>query len=104
MEKPWHREECSAVRSVLRECCGRRAELKLVPLRYTPLANNNDGKEVATTASTCNADDGGGSKACSQLALLNTFIAIAGIYYEQGAHSGGDGMDSLFSVVSSQTR
>ena len=35
-----------------------------------------------------------------QLTLLNTLIAIAGIYFEQAAFAGGmkSGMDSLFSV------
>lgn len=39
------------------------------------------------------------AKAWEQLALLNTLIAITGIYYEQGAIAAGDGMDSLFSVA-----
>jgi len=28
--------------------------------------------------------------------MLNTLIAITGIYYEQGSKAGGDGMDLLF--------
>jgi hypothetical protein len=37
-------------------------------------------------------------KAWEQLALLNTLIAITGIYYEQGSMAGGDGMQALFTV------
>eukprot|EP00956_Cyclotella_meneghiniana_P004628 scaffold5712_cov51-Cyclotella_meneghiniana.AAC.1 len=32
------------------------------------------------------------------LALLNTLIAITGLYYEQGSMVGGDGMLALFSM------
>ena len=45
----------------------------------------------------------GDAKAWEQLALLNTLIAVTGIYYEQGASSGGDGIDSLFKVAPSKT-
>eukprot|EP00581_Thalassiosira_minuscula_P014926 CAMPEP_0183730484 /NCGR_PEP_ID=MMETSP0737-20130205/32983_1 /TAXON_ID=385413 /ORGANISM="Thalassiosira miniscula, Strain CCMP1093" /LENGTH=510 /DNA_ID=CAMNT_0025962999 /DNA_START=9 /DNA_END=1541 /DNA_ORIENTATION=+ len=89
MEKPWHREECCAVRSVLRECCRRRWELKLPP----PATNSADEEEVECS---------NGGAAWEQLALLNTLIAITGIYYEQGAVSGGDGIDALFTVVAKE--
>ena len=38
------------------------------------------------------------SKTWELLALLNTLIAITGLYYEQGSMVGGDGMLALFSV------
>ena len=44
------------------------------------------------------ANEVGKSEAGEQLANLNTLIAITGIYYEQGAFAGGDGIDTLFSV------
>ncbi|KAL9186707.1 hypothetical protein ACHAXT_005945 [Thalassiosira profunda] len=80
MEKPWHREECSAVRRVLRECCERRWSLKLP----------DEGRDGSI---------GEESKAWEQLAHLNALIAITGIYYEQGSFAGGDGMESLFGVA-----
>lgn len=95
MEKPWHREECCAVRGVLRECCARR--------RGLALPEGADGKSTADADGSVGASaiDGGGSKAREQLAILNTLIAVTGIYYEQGSFAGGDGMDSLFSVAKS---
>jgi hypothetical protein len=83
MEKPLHREECVGVREVLRECCRRRWELEL-------------------PAGEGGGDDDDSKRAREQLALLNTLIAIAGVYFEQGARSasgpgGGDCLDSLFS-------
>ena len=56
----------------------------------------NDGKDSTRTNDSGDDKD---FKAYEQLALLNTLIAITGIYYEQGAHAGGDGMVSLFSVL-----
>mmetsp|Transcript_37607 Transcript_37607/g.80229 ORF Transcript_37607/g.80229 Transcript_37607/m.80229 type:complete len:555 (-) Transcript_37607:285-1949(-) len=91
MEKPWHREECCAARSVLRECCERRRGLVLTG-DDAPLPSHC-GERVNETPTE------GDPKAWEQLALLNTLIAITGIYYEQGAFAGGDGMDSLFTVV-----
>ena len=84
MEKPLHREECVGVRGVLRECCRRRWELEL------------------PTGEEKGRDDDDSKRAREQLALLNTLIAITGVYFEQGARSasgpgGGDGLDSLFS-------
>ena len=38
------------------------------------------------------------------LALLNTLIAITGLYYEQGSMVGGDGMLALFSVPKNNTK
>lgn len=80
MDKPWHRDECCAVRRVLRECCSRRWELSLPTEGEGSTTEEND-------------------KIWEQLALLNTIIAITGIYYEQGSKAcGGDGMDLLFSA------
>ena len=94
MEKPWHREECCAVRSVLRECCARRYELFLPPA--SPIsASASGGKTDDKPHPAANEVE---SEAWEQLAHLNTLIAITGIYYEQGAIAGGDGMDSLFDV------
>ena len=76
MGKPWHRDECCVVRKVLRECCSRRWELSL--------PKDDDSSSQKT------------DKKWEQLALLNTLIAITGIYYEQGSKAGGDGMDLLF--------
>ena len=98
MEKPWHREECSAVRRLLRECCTRRWELTLPKedskIELTDVSMNalldND------TVGVVKHD--GDSNAWGQLALLNTLIAVTGLYYEQGSMAGGDGMDALFSV------
>ncbi|KAL7437223.1 hypothetical protein ACHAXH_005507 [Discostella pseudostelligera] len=85
LEKPLHREECAAVRSVLRECCERRWKLVL------PSSEDVEGNE----------------EEWEQLTLLNTLIAITGIYFEQAAFAGSgrvsstgkNGMDSLFSVA-----
>lgn len=91
MEKPWHREECCGVRKVLRECCDRRWRLVL------PCVTGNDKREEAAAAATVN--NAKAATSCwEELALLNTLIAITGIYYEQGSHASGDGYDSLFSV------
>ena len=79
MDKPWHRDECCAVRKVLRECCSRRWELSL------PEAEEEGGTSTEEN-----------ERKWEQLALLNTLIAITGIYYEQGSTAGGDGMDLLF--------
>lgn len=81
MDKPWHRDECCAVRKVLRECCSRRWDLTL-PQEGERSSEENERK-------------------WEQLALLNTLIAITGIYYEQGSTSGGDGMDLLFKTSTS---
>lgn len=77
MDKPWHRDECCAVRRVLRECCSRRWELTLPQEGESPTKEESDRK-------------------WEQLAMLNTLIAITGIYYEQGSKAGGDGIDLLF--------
>jgi survival of motor neuron protein-interacting protein 1 len=76
MDKPWHRDECCAVRRVLRECCSRRWELSLPQEGESPTEESD--------------------RKWEQLAMLNTLIAITGIYYEQGSKAGGDGMDLLF--------
>jgi survival of motor neuron protein-interacting protein 1 len=103
MEKPWHREECSAVRRLLRECCARRWELVLPDSDYKPmaasrpfLAGSNYTFDDDTKGSVSNQD--GDGTLWESLALLNTMIAITGIYYEQGSAAGGDGKHSLFSV------
>ena len=86
LEKPLHREECAAVRSVLRECCERRWNLVLP----STSSDEEDARKGGDT----------NSEVWVQLTLLNTLIAIAGIYFEQAAFAGGmkSGMDSLFSV------
>lgn len=81
MDKPWHRDECCAVRKVLRECCSRRWDLTLPQEGDDRSLEKNERK-------------------WEQLALLNTLIAITGIYYEQGSTAGGDGMDLLFKTSS----
>lgn len=43
-------------------------------------------------------EQNGESKKWELLALLNTLIAITGLYYEQGSMVGGVGMLALFSV------
>ncbi|KAL3826601.1 hypothetical protein ACHAXA_010526 [Cyclostephanos tholiformis] len=97
MEKPLHREECVGVRMLLRECCRRRWELKIPPptMRIT---GDEEGEAVRGGDNDPKREGG----AREQLALLNTLIAIAGVYFEQGARlaygaGGGDGMDLLFS-------
>lgn len=119
MEKPLHREECVAVRGVLRECCRRRWDLKII-------SSSNELDSLITNAGSVeddvdydrnemNGDDdqdkitmrmtkGGHSNrdVNEQLALLNTLIAITGVYFKQGflspASAGGLGnnLDSLF--------
>lgn len=90
MNKPWHRDECCAVRRVLRECCSRRYELSLPTTSSTATKNDNNNN------STNEEDD----KKWEQLAMLNTLIAVTGVYYEQRSKAGGDGMDVLFSASS----
>ena len=109
MEKPLHIDEVCGVRRVLRECCLRRWELKL--------SNDDEEKEddkqsaidnsrTSTSASedkdvkqTAIAETKKAAGSCwEQLALLNTLIAITGIYFEQGNAAAGDCMDSLFAV------
>mmetsp|Transcript_9719 Transcript_9719/g.21916 ORF Transcript_9719/g.21916 Transcript_9719/m.21916 type:complete len:551 (+) Transcript_9719:168-1820(+) len=117
MEKPWHREECCAVRKVLRECCDRRWELVIPADPSMPSSSSGSldekkpvvdskplGKKNMESGgeSTGKNEEGGCSEAWEQLALLNTLIAITGIYYEQGALVAGDGMDSLFSVANNE--
>ena len=114
MEKPWHREECCAVRSILRECCARR--WKLVLPSPMPSQKRDAKLEVDNTKSKSQSShfgqknnssnektETGEESSLEQLALLNTMIAITGIYYEQGAIAGGDGMDSLFTVAIGKT-
>jgi hypothetical protein len=131
MEKPLHREECVAVRGVLRECCRRRWEL-IVPL---PPSSDSPSYELDTSITNASSveveievdHDGKGTNGDDdhdkitmwrtttltkgdqsnrgvheQLALLNTLIAITGVYFKQGFSStssaGGLGhnLDSLF--------
>ena len=106
MEKPWHREECCGVRKVLRECCDRRWRLVLPPStdigEVTLGSTGNDKREEAAAAATVN--NAKAATSCwEELALLNTLIAITGIYYEQGSHASGDGYDSLFNVRDTAT-
>ena len=56
LAKPLHRDDAAAVRQLLRECCVRRAGL----------------------------DAKNGARAGREVSLLNTLIAITGIYFEQG--------------------
>ncbi len=72
---------------VLRECCRRRWELKLPPAAGEEYDDDDDLKK----------------RTREELALLNTLIAILGVYFEQGARSlasgpggGGDDLDLLF--------
>jgi len=99
MEKPWHREECSAVRKLLRECCARRWELSL-PEEACQLQSVVDMSLSLPTdvsgAATMYSDED--TKIWEVLALLNDLIAITGVYYEQGASANGDVINDLFSV------
>ena len=126
MEKPWHRQECSAVRRLLRECCLRRWELVLLPISSQLEDVNKDADNVGeetdatlTSAVTTHENHStqhlnlnvakkhpqdGDSKKWELLALLNTLIAITGLYYEQGSMVGGDGMLALFSVPKNNTK
>ena len=102
MEKPLHIDEVCGVRRVLRECCLRRWELKL------PNEDSEDedvkqsaiDKSCTSTSASEERDEMMKAKgSCwEQLALLNTLIAITGIYFEQGNAAAGDCMDSLFSI------
>ena len=97
MEKPWHREECSAVRRLLRECCLRRWELTLP--KEDSKNQLRDYYMITSSDDTVNVvKQGGDMNPWKQLALLNTLIAVTGLYYEQGSMAGGDGMHALFSV------
>jgi survival of motor neuron protein-interacting protein 1 len=102
MEKPWHREECSAVRRLLRECCARRHRLILPDGESTSdLADGIDVESKQSTSDTKSSlEQDRDTKVWEQLALLNTLIAVTGIYYEQGSMAGGDGMHALFTVPS----
>jgi survival of motor neuron protein-interacting protein 1 len=101
MEKPMRREECAGVRGVLRECCRRRRELELPP---PPSPNPSSSSSSspgspgggATTMYSEAGRDNDPEGARETLALLNTLIAITGVYFEQGP-GGGNGMDMLFS-------
>lgn len=101
MEKPWHREECSAVRRLLRECCARRWELVLpergfaAPISLISGLNHNI-KDTNTHSPKLDGDE----KMWELLALLNILIAITGLYYEQGSFACGDGTCALFEVPS----
>ena len=53
----------------------------------TITSNNNNNKDIDSNAASI----------WEQLALLNTLIAITGIYYEQ------DGMDTLFRVTTTES-
>jgi len=92
MEKPLHIDEVCGVRRVLRECCLRRWELKL--------PNGKEEKNCTVGASEERDVKKAKGSCWEQLALLNTLIAITGIYFEQGNAAAGDCMDSLFSVNS----
>ncbi|KAL7454012.1 hypothetical protein ACHAWC_005648 [Mediolabrus comicus] len=92
MNKPWHRDECCAVRRVLRECCSRRYELSL------PITTSSSGTTTTKKDNNNNSTNEENDKKWEQLAMLNTLIAVTGVYYEQGSKAGGDGMDVLFSV------
>jgi survival of motor neuron protein-interacting protein 1 len=98
MEKPWHREECSAVRRLLRECCARRWELTLPDVDCKPEYNNDSIVALPMDVATPASDRDGELKTWELLAMLNTIIAVTGLYYEQGSMAGGDGIDSLFTV------
>ena len=93
MNKPWHRDECCAVRRVLRECCSRRYELSL-----PTTSSSSSGTTTTKEGNNYNTTNEENDKKWEQLAMLNTLIAVTGLYYEQGSKAGGDGMDVLFSV------
>jgi len=108
MEKPLHIDEVCGVRKVLRECCLRRWELKLPnddeeeDVKQSAIdksrtsASASEDKDVKQSAI---AETKKAAGSCwEQLALLNTLIAITGIYFEQGNAAAGDCMDSLFTV------
>ena len=101
MEKPLHIDEVCGVRRVLRECCLRRWELKL-PNDEEKEDDEQSAIDKSCTLSASEERDVKKAKgSCwEQLALLNTLIAITGIYFEQGNAAAGDCMDSLFSVKS----
>ena len=71
LAKPLHRDDAAMLRKLLRECCIRRARIR-----------------VAVDETTAR---GGGSQ--TVVSLLNTLIAIVGIYFEQGT------TDELFSLA-----
>ena len=71
LAKPLHRDDAAILRRLLRECCIRRARIR-----------------VAVDKTTAR---GGGSQTI--VSLLNTLIAIVGIYFEQGT------TDELFSLA-----
>ncbi|KAL3794484.1 hypothetical protein HJC23_013957 [Cyclotella cryptica] len=99
MEKPWHREECSAVRRLLRECCARRWELVLPEKRSAASASLISGlNKNIEDSNNATAMQGGDMKVWESLALLNTLIAVTGLYYEQGSFAGGDSKYALFEV------
>jgi len=108
MEKPLHIDEVCGVRRVLRECCLRRWELKLPNEEEKEDAKQSTIDKSRTSASASEDKDvkqsaiaetkKAAGSCCEQLALLNTLIAITGIYFEQGNAATGDCMDSLFSV------
>ena len=88
------------MRRVLRECCARRWALAPPQARVCPDESQleEQPKAQAGDQSTYNVNEAH-AKTWEQLALLNTLIAITGIYYEQAAFAGGDGLHSLFTVT-----
>jgi len=100
MEKPLHIDEVCSVRRVLRECCLRRWELKL-PNEEEKVEDKQSAIDKGCTLRAGEERDEmkkAEGLCWEQLALLNTLIAITGIYFEQGNAAAGDCMDSLFSV------
>ena len=77
LAKPLHRDDAAVLRRLLRECCVRRAGIRF---------------GVAATEMSADGTTGGGGSSRTAVSLLNTLIAVVGIYFEQGT------TDELFSL------
>ena len=88
LAKPLHRDDAAMLRRLLRECCIRRAGIRVGILATRGGDDNGDG--------TIMKREGGGSRSTGSnsgvVSILNTLIAIVGIYFEQGT------TDELFSL------
>mmetsp|Transcript_1755 Transcript_1755/g.3870 ORF Transcript_1755/g.3870 Transcript_1755/m.3870 type:complete len:447 (+) Transcript_1755:121-1461(+) len=90
LSKPLHGNDAALLRSLLRECCVRRSLLIL-----GDDARSHDGSGGGGNSSS--SGDGSGERErngdMEKVAMLNTLIAIVGVYFEQGG-----GIDRLFSL------
>ena len=75
LAKPLHRDDAAVLRRLLRECCVRRARIGVGMVADGTMGG------------------GGGGSSTTLVSLLNTLIAIVGIYFEQGT------TDELFSLA-----